>query len=202
MYAIVKNGIYIALVDEPRYVRKNDNDIWVQTQLQDATALALSGILYNINGLETVEGAEQVEVVKMEKGEFFLEERNKSNITFVALAENTLLDDTTIMENSSAFAEWTYPISYKANAIRLYEGSLYRCLQAHDSQETWTPSAAPSLWVAIADPTEEYPQWSQPIGSTDAYMAGDKVSYNDRHYVSTIDNNVWAPDVYGWEEVE
>lgn len=58
----------------------------------------------------------------------------------------------------------------------------------------------PSLWVAIADPSEEWPTWAQPIGATDAYMNGDKVSYNDKHYISTVDNNVWEPGVYGWEE--
>lgn len=34
--------------------------------------------------------------------------------------------------------------------------------------------------------------------------AGDKVHYptkDDSVYVSIVDNNVWAPDVYGWEEV-
>ena len=27
-------------------------------------------------------------------------------------------------------------------------------------------------------------------------MTGDKVTYNGKVYESTIDNNVWAPDVY------
>ena len=40
---------------------------------------------------------------------------------------------------------------------------------------------------------DEWPQWSQPIGAADAYMKGDKVSYEDKHWVSDIDNNVWAP---------
>jgi hypothetical protein len=32
-------------------------------------------------------------------------------------------------------------------------------------------------------------------------MTGDKVMYDGKTWVSVIDNNVWAPDVYGWEEV-
>ena len=50
----------------------------------------------------------------------------------------------------------------------------------------------------------EIPVWKQPTGAQDAYMTGDKVYYptkNDAIYISTVDNNVWAPDVYGWEEV-
>ena len=39
----------------------------------------------------------------------------------------------------------------------------------------------------------------QPTGAHDAYNTGDKVSYNGKHYVCTIDANTYAPDVYGWE---
>ena len=33
-----------------------------------------------------------------------------------------------------------------------------------------------------------------------AYNLGDKASYNGKHYICTADANVYAPDVYGWEE--
>lgn len=66
---------------------------------------------------------------------------------------------------------------------------LYRCLQDHTPQETWTPDAAPSLWVAISDPAEEWPAWVRPTGAHDAYAQGDKVSHNGKHWIS----NVWEP---------
>lgn len=59
-----------------------------------------------------------------------------------------------------------------------------------------------------ADPeepaTETIPDWVQPLGAHDAYNTGDMVVYNGKVYESTIDANVWAPDVYpaGWSEVE
>ena len=40
----------------------------------------------------------------------------------------------------------------------------------------------------------------QPIGAHDAYAKGDKTSHNSKNWVSTVDNNVWEPGVYGWEE--
>lgn len=49
--------------------------------------------------------------------------------------------------------------------------------------------------------TEEYPAWVQPTGAHDAYPQGAKVSYNGKKWVSTVSGNVWAPGVYGWEEV-
>lgn len=42
-------------------------------------------------------------------------------------------------------------------------------------------------------------RWAQP-GSTNPYMLGDKVRHNGKIWMSTIDNNVWEPGVYGWAE--
>ena len=124
-----------------------------------------------------------------------------SSISFVKLAENDVIDDVTAFENIDAFLEWEPAVDYKEKEIRSYNGSLYKCLQAHTSQEDWNPEAAASLWKKIGDPTEEFPEWSQPISSVDAYMKDDKVSFGGKHYISTIDNNVWQPTVYGWDEI-
>ena len=79
-------------------------------------------------------------------------------------------------------------------------GLLYRCVQAHTSQATWTPEAAASLWTRIADPTQEWPEWIQPTGAHNAYAKGAKVSHNGKHWISDVDANVWEPGVYGWTE--
>lgn len=92
-------------------------------------------------------------------------------------------------------------IDYSAGYRVRYGGLLYKCLTAHTSQDSWTPDAAPSLWVRIDDPAVEWPEWRQPQSSTDAYAQGAKVSHNGKHWVSTADSNVWEPGVYGWENV-
>lgn len=126
-----------------------------------------------------------------------------SDITFVVLAENEQIDDVTCAEHSSAFPVWVAEAHYVVGNIRRYEtdGKLYKCLTEHDSNATWTPDVSPSLWVNISDPAEEYPEWSQPIASTDAYNMGDKVSHDDKHWTSDYDGNVWEPGVYGWSEI-
>lgn len=43
------------------------------------------------------------------------------------------------------------------------------------------------------------PDWVQPTGAHDAYNTGDRVTYNGQIWVSTVDANVWAPGVFGWE---
>ena len=90
--------------------------------------------------------------------------------------------------------------SYFTGERVTYEGKYYRCIQSHTSQSDWTPEVAVSLWVAISDPGEEWPEWVQPTGYHDAYAIGDKVSHNDKHWISDVADNVWEPGVYGWTE--
>jgi len=124
-----------------------------------------------------------------------------SSIAFVTLAETGAIDDETATEHTDLFSPWAEGIAYEVGNIRSYEGDLYRCVQAHTSQSDWTPDKVPALWTKIGDPTVEFPEWSQPVGAHDAYNKGDKVSFNEKHWESTIDSNVWQPGVYGWIEV-
>ena len=123
-------------------------------------------------------------------------------IAFVTMAEAGQIDDVTAAEHAIQFASWAYPVEYKAGQIREHAGKLYRCLKDHTSQQDWTPDVAASLWVSISDPAEEWPTWSQPIGAHDAYQTGDKVTHAGKHWISTADNNVWQPGVYGWAEAQ
>ena len=105
--------------------------------------------------------------------------------------------------SAEMFPEWNANgYSYFAGERVVYNGLHYRCIQNHTSQEDWTPNTAVSLWVEIADPTQEWPEWKQPAGAHDAYNKGDKVSHLEKHWVSDIDANVYEPSVYGWTEVE
>lgn len=130
-------------------------------------------------------------------------DKNKAvaDIVFVKLAEEGTLDEITATEHLEVFAQWEPNIAYTVGNLRAYQNKLYKCLQAHTSQENWTPDSVPALWKEAGNPMDEWPQWSQPIGAADAYMKGDKVSYEDKHWVSDIDSNVWAPTTYGWSKV-
>lgn len=104
------------------------------------------------------------------------------------------------------YRAWEPGVDYAVGDRRLYNGILYKCLQAHTSHETWNPADAPSLWakVLIPDP-DVIPAWEQP-DSTNPYMTGDKVTHNGKTWVSDVDNNVWEPGATGtetlWKEVD
>ena len=111
------------------------------------------------------------------------------------------LADETALTGVELFPMWAIGRAYAVDDRVQHGGTLYKCVQAHTSQADWTPDATPALWVVVS--IDEYPEWVQPLGATDAYNKGDIVSYNGKLYRSTIDGNVWAPDAYpaGWESV-
>lgn len=113
----------------------------------------------------------------------------------------TSLTDEIALEVVTLFPEWAENIAYEADMRVKYNGVLYRCLTAHTSQAIWTPDVSPSLFTKVLIPDENIiPAWEQP-DSTNPYMTGDKVTHNDKTWVSIVDNNVWEPGAYGWEEI-
>ena len=113
-----------------------------------------------------------------------------------------MLTDEQALTVSIIFPAWCGDgISYAAGDRVMHDGVLYKCLQAHTSQATWTPTDSPSLWAKVLIPTPgEIPDWEQP-SSTNPYAKGDKVKHKGKIWVSDIDNNVWEPSVYGWSEI-
>jgi len=114
-----------------------------------------------------------------------------------------------ILEIPSAFPKYAVGKAYKVKEIFSYgenavgDPQLYQVLQEHTSAEEWTPDTAPSLYKAIGITEEGYPEWVQPLGASDAYNAGEIVSYNGVLYRSVINGNIWRPEDYpqGWETV-
>ena len=113
------------------------------------------------------------------------------------------LDDEDALEAVQLFPRWDDSAEYKVGDKVRLQNVLYRCLQDHIAQPTWSPIAAPSLWakVLIPDP-EVIPEWEQP-DSTNAYQIGDKVTFEDKIYESVVANNIWSPAAYpaGWKEI-
>lgn len=134
----------------------------------------------------------------MNKTNYFLEKAER--LRPIIEKAVTSLPDEEALQAPEIFPLWKAGASYAVNDRVQYNDVLYKVLQAHTSQATWTPDTAVSLFAKVLIPDEnKTPEWEQP-GSTNPYMKGDRVTYNGKTYESTIDNNVWAPGVYGWKE--
>ena len=111
------------------------------------------------------------------------------------------------------------PIPYNGN-MELIEnlyytqgGVLYRCTRSTGTAVYNALSELVGLYVEVVtsgteEPTEpeeptgdEVAEWVQPTGAQDAYHIGDRVLYNSVVWECISDNNVYAPGVYGWEQV-
>ena len=212
MYAIISEGKIVSLCDYPRYIRrKEETGVNVDADKASAQGVAVAGTVYNLPGKNVFPDAKTAIVTRNDGGEYVfraqkdIEENTTVNgIVFVTMAESGQIDDVTAAEHPGLFEHWSYPVEYKAGQLRVdpNDGALYRCIQPHTSQEDWNPAAAVSLWTKAADPAEEWPEWSQPVGAHDAYNKGDKVTYKGRHFISLIDANIYTPTVHGWQDAD
>ena len=128
-----------------------------------------------------------------------LEKARKLRYQIESMAEE--LDDESALEVPELFPNWKADYAYAVGDRVRYDDVLYKCLIAHTSQNDWIPSDAVSLWAVVLIPDPQViPDWVQP-DSTNPYMIGDKVKHLNRVWVSIVDNNVWEPSIYGWDEV-
>ena len=112
------------------------------------------------------------------------------------------MTDEEALEVAALYPTWASQLGKEVPAGRRlwYDGRLWKVLQAHTVQDDWRPDKAVSLYTEVS--IEEWPEWRQPQGAHDAYNAGDKVTYDGRHWISNCDGNIWAPDAFGWDLAE
>ena len=119
------------------------------------------------------------------------------------LAQSTeSLSDEDALAVAALYPTWVSKVGNQVNAGERYwyDGRLYKVVQAHTVQENWTPDISASLFTEVT--IDEWPEWRQPTGAQDAYMKGEKVTFENKHYVSVMDYNTYSPAAYpaGWEE--
>lgn len=131
-----------------------------------------------------------------------LQMKVKSFRTKIEEASQTLPDEKA-QDNIALYPHWKDDASYTTDYRVQYNGIVYKCLQAHTAQASWTPTDAPSLWAKVLTDADEILPWERP-DSTNTYMKGDKVIFNGEIYESTIDYNSYSPSEYpqGWKEIE
>lgn len=204
------DGTELGLTDEARYIKYGKYGQYVQADRAEAIGVVFKNNVYNLLGHNDIAEADTVIVSRASTADELTtqradlaEQKNVAAIIFVSLAEKGDIDEVTTTEHANLFEAWVTDKDYAVGKIVTRpNGNLYKCVQAHRSQAGWEPENTPALWTKIGDPTEEYPEWSQPLGAHDAYPLGAKVSHNGKKWTSDVANNVWEPGVYGWTEVQ
>ena len=154
-----------------------------------------------VNGEPVEITAEEVSAMETAERSRPLTAEEVSRMLIASQINSLAVDDSTALRMREFYPEWTSGTAYTVGYKVQYKGTLYKVLQDHTSQETWTPDAAPSMFAKVLIPDENIiPEWEQPE-STNAYSKGDKVTHKGKTWVSDVDSNVWEPGIYGWIEV-
>lgn len=107
-----------------------------------------------------------------------------------------LLSDAEALTVKTLYPEWEtgedYPVGHKVT----YQGDLYKVLQAHTSQETWTPGTATAALYTRIDETHDGTKYDPiPYSGNMALEAGKYYTQGGVTYLCTRDtgNPVYQP---------
>lgn len=105
-----------------------------------------------IREMTAEEEAEYAEMAAREAAEAKHRPISESEVMSMLIKEqiNTLsVDDATAVRMTAFYPEWEKGKQYTAGYKAQYHGKLYKVVQAHTSQETWTPDITASLYERI-----------------------------------------------------
>jgi len=116
-------------------------------------------------------------------------------------AQASLVEASGAEITSALSGDWQPSEWVTVGGIRIYEGIVYECLQAHSTQAGWRPDLTPSLWRAKE--AEGETQWQSNV----AYKVGDVRTYNGVEYrciQAHTSQESWAPSITPalWAAVE
>lgn len=102
---------------------------------------------------------------------------------------NTLsVDDATALRMVAYYPEWTAGTAYAAGDRLVYNGDLYKVLQAHTAQETWLPgTGTESLYTRIDEQHDGTKYDPIPYSGNMALEAGKYYSQSGKTYLCNRD---------------
>ena len=110
------------------------------------------------NGIMRDMTAEEIAAMEAEAAEFEAYERTRpltaEEVTAMLIRQQInglAVDDSTALRMVEFYPEWAANTAYDAGYKVQYGGKLWRCVQAHTSQNGWEPEKTPALWTEICE---------------------------------------------------
>ena len=143
-----------------------------------------------IRDMTAEEEAEYAEIAAREAAEAKHRPISESEVMSMLIKEqiNTLsVDDATAVRMTAFYPEWEkgkqYTVGYKVQ----YLGKLYKVIQAHTSQETWTPDITASLYTRIDEQHDGTKYDPIPYDGNMALQSGKYYTQNNILYLCNRD---------------
>lgn len=115
-------------------------------------------MIKNVNGKQVEMTSEEIEDIQSEWTVYEAIERTRpltsEEVTTMIIKQqiNSLdVDDHTALRMTWFYPEWISGVNYVSGFKVQREAKLWRCLQAHTSQDGWEPENVPALWEEICE---------------------------------------------------
>lgn len=80
MYTIIKDGLEIGIVEQPTYIRMQDNGAYGMCSESEAQGIAYDDKPYHVLGLPELPGAEDVAIVEFDIGKRIFEQQQTIDV--------------------------------------------------------------------------------------------------------------------------
>lgn len=203
MFRLIQNGVMVALGNEPRYIRKQENGSYGFCTKEEAQGVAVDSTPYHLDGMDTLEGAETASM------EAVAADRIVSDLTAASVVYSAQADAGNITPAEISLHPDLFPRLkgdgelVKAGTHINWGGTVKRAaVDLWDTQDN-DPNHTPGLWEDISY-REGYRIIPETITAGTAFSKDECGWWNDILYKSLIDSNVWTPAAYpqGWEVVD
>ena len=155
-----------------------------------------------LNGNIVEMTAEEIAAMQTEQAKAEAAERHRPLTESEALSlllkqqVNTMeVDDQMACRMKEFYPAWAAGVSYAAGYKVQHDGKLWRCLQAHTSQEGWEPENVPALWEELCETHDGSRYDPIPYEGSMALVSGKYYSQDGVTYLCNRDtvNPVYNP---------
>ncbi len=204
MYRLMQNGEMVALGENLRYIRMQENGSYGFCPREEAQGVAMDSTPYHIDGMDELTGAETVSVETVEAGTIVMDLAAASAV-YASVADADGITPAEISLHPDLFPRLKGDGSLiKAGTHINWHGVIKRAANALWDTVENDPDHAPTLWNDI-EYREGLRVLTGPIPATNPVQVDEICWYKDEKWknISGVPS-VYLPDEYpeGWEVVQ
>lgn len=202
MYRLMQNGEMVALGENLRYIRMQENGSYGFCPREEAQGVAMDSKPYHLEGMAALAGAETVSMEVVESKDV-VSDFQAAALVFAGQADVGAIDDATISLHPDLFPRLLENGSLVKIGTHInWHGTVKVARVDLWDTEVNNPDNAPDMWDDISY-RDGYRVIPENIVAENPFAEGECGWWEDMLYRSKIPANVWTPAQHaaGWEVV-